>query len=107
MCPGRTGSPTPWPSTSPSWTTTSPTPARNEWQAWHYRRRWGPVMTIGGLAELYRGRALLPMLGKVTSSGYTDQVRVRLVSGQSAADFAALADNLAHGFGAVLCRVRS
>ena len=31
----------------------------------------------------------------------------RLVSGQSAADFAPRADNLAHGFGAVLCRVRS
>ena len=32
---------------------------------------------------------------------------VRLVSGQSAADFAAHADNLAHGFGAMLCRVRT
>jgi S-DNA-T family DNA segregation ATPase FtsK/SpoIIIE len=32
---------------------------------------------------------------------------VRLVSGQSAADFAARAENLAHGFGAVLCRVRT
>jgi S-DNA-T family DNA segregation ATPase FtsK/SpoIIIE len=82
-------------------------PARNQWRAWHYRRRWGPVLTIGGLAELYQGRVLLPVLGKVTSSGYTDRVTVRLVSGQSAADFAALADNLAHGFGAVLCRVRS
>jgi S-DNA-T family DNA segregation ATPase FtsK/SpoIIIE len=82
-------------------------PARNRWRAYHYRRRWGPVMTIGGLAELYQGRVLLPVLGKVSSSGHTDRVTVRLVSGQSAADFAALADNLAHGFGAVLCRVRS
>ena len=32
---------------------------------------------------------------------------VRLVSGQSAADFADHADNLAHGFGALLCRVRT
>jgi DNA segregation ATPase FtsK/SpoIIIE, S-DNA-T family len=82
-------------------------PVRNRWRAWHYRRRWRAVMTIGGLAELYRGRMLLPVLGKVTSTGYTDRVTVRLVSGQSPADFAALADNLAHGFGAVLCRVRS
>ena len=32
---------------------------------------------------------------------------VRLVSGQAAADFANRAENLAHGFGAMLCRVRS
>ncbi len=32
---------------------------------------------------------------------------VRLVSGQSAADLANCADNLAHGFGALGCRVRS
>jgi DNA segregation ATPase FtsK/SpoIIIE, S-DNA-T family len=82
-------------------------PARGRWRAWHYRRRWGPVMTIGRLAPVYQGRLLLPVLGRVTSSGYTDRVAVRLGSGQSAADFAARADNLAHGFGAVLCRVRS
>jgi S-DNA-T family DNA segregation ATPase FtsK/SpoIIIE len=34
-------------------------------------------------------------------------VQVRLVSGQAPADFADHADNLAHGFGAMLCRVRS
>src|SRR5262249_60343173 len=72
-------------------------PARNRWRAWHYRRRWRPVMTIGGLAELYRGRMLLPVLGKVTSSRYTDRVTVRLVSGPAGADFARLAANLAHG----------
>jgi DNA segregation ATPase FtsK/SpoIIIE, S-DNA-T family len=82
-------------------------PARERWRAWHYRRRWGAVMTIGRLAPVYQGRTLLPVLGKVTATGYTDRVAVRLVSGQSAADFAARADNLAHGFGAVLCRVRS
>jgi S-DNA-T family DNA segregation ATPase FtsK/SpoIIIE len=64
-------------------------------------------MTIGRLAPVYQGRVLLPVLGKVTTTGHTDRVHVRLVSGQSAADFAARADNLAHGFSAVLCRVRS
>src|SRR5262245_25872214 len=52
-------------------------------------------------------RCWSPVLGKVVATGYTDRVAVRLVSGQSAADFAARAENLAHGFGAVLCRVRS
>jgi S-DNA-T family DNA segregation ATPase FtsK/SpoIIIE len=83
------------------------TPARGQWRAWHYRRRWAAVMTIGRLAPVYQGRVLLPVLGKVSATRFTDRVRVRLVSGQSAADFAARAENLAHGFGAILCRVRS
>src|SRR5262249_15055734 len=36
-----------------------------------------------------------------------DRVMVRLVSGQSAADIAKCAENLAEGFGALLCRVRA
>jgi hypothetical protein len=67
---------------------------RGRWQAWHYWRRWGAVMTIGRLAPAYQGRILLPVLGKVSATRYTDRVRVRLVSGQSAADFAARAANL-------------
>lgn len=82
-------------------------PARSQWRAWHYRRRWAGVMTIGRLAPVYQGRVLLPVLDKVSATRYTDRVQVRLVSGQSAADFAARADNLAHGFGAMLCRIRS
>jgi DNA segregation ATPase FtsK/SpoIIIE, S-DNA-T family len=82
-------------------------PARGQWRAWHYRRRWAAVMIIGRLAPLYQGRVLRPVLGKVTATSYTDRVRVQLVSGQSAADFAARAENLAHGFGAMLCRIRS
>jgi DNA segregation ATPase FtsK/SpoIIIE, S-DNA-T family len=83
------------------------TPARGQWRAWHYRRRWAAVMTIGRLAPIYEGRVLLPVLGKVSATSFTDRVQVRLVSGQSAADFAARADNLASGFGAMLCRIRS
>jgi DNA segregation ATPase FtsK/SpoIIIE, S-DNA-T family len=82
-------------------------PARGQWRAWHYRRRWAAVMTIGRLAPIYQGRVLLPVLGKVSATRFTDRVQVRLVSGQSATDFAARADNLAHGFGAMLCRIRS
>jgi S-DNA-T family DNA segregation ATPase FtsK/SpoIIIE len=82
-------------------------PARSRWRALHYRRRWAAVMTIGRLAPSYQGRVLLPVLGKVVSTKFTDRVSVRLVSGQSAADFANRAQNLAHGFGAALCRVRS
>jgi DNA segregation ATPase FtsK/SpoIIIE, S-DNA-T family len=81
-------------------------PARNRWRGWRYRRRWPGVMTISGLAELYQARVLLPVLGKVTATSHVDRVAVRLVSGQSPDDFAHVADNLAHGFGAMLCRIR-
>jgi S-DNA-T family DNA segregation ATPase FtsK/SpoIIIE len=82
-------------------------PARSTWRASAYRRKWAPVLTIADLAPFYRGRTILPFLGKVTATRYVDRVQVRLVSGQSAADFADRADNLAHGFRALLCRVRS
>ena len=82
-------------------------PARGKWRTWYYRRRWAAVTTIAGVAPWYQGRTLLPVLGKVAATRYVDRVYVRLVSGQSAADFADRADNLAHGFGALLCRVRT
>lgn len=82
-------------------------PARGRWRAWHYRRQWTAVLMIAGLAVMYRGRLLLPVLGKVTATRYVDRVPVTLVSGQAPADFAARCENLAHGFGALLCRVRS
>ena len=93
-----------WPSGFARWVAM---PARNTWRARVYRRRWPAVMTIADLAPFYRGRIILPVLVKVTSTRYVDRVAVRLVSGQCAADFAARADNLAHGFRALLCRVRT
>ena len=93
-----------WPSSFTRWVKA---PARGKWRTWFYRRRWAGVMTIADLAPQYLGRILLPVLGKVTATRYTNRVQVRLVSGQSAADFAQRAENLAHGFGAMLCRVRT
>jgi DNA segregation ATPase FtsK/SpoIIIE, S-DNA-T family len=82
-------------------------PARGRWRRWHYRRHWLAVLTIARLVPVYRGQVLVPVLGKVVSTKFTDRVPVRLVSGQAAADFAARAENLAQGFGALLCRVRT
>ena len=81
--------------------------ARGKWRRWHYKRHWAAVMTIGRLAPVYQGRLLLPVMDKVTSTPYTDRVLTGIVSGQSAEDFARRAEALAHGFGALLCRVRS
>jgi DNA segregation ATPase FtsK/SpoIIIE, S-DNA-T family len=94
-----------WPGSFTRWVTA---PARGRWRAWWcYRRRWAAVMNVADLAPWYRGRILMPVLGKVTATKYTDRVAVRLVSGQCADDFAKRADNLAHGFGALLCRIRT
>jgi S-DNA-T family DNA segregation ATPase FtsK/SpoIIIE len=93
-----------WPSGFARWASG---PARGAWRAWVYRRKWAAVMTIAGLAPSYRGRIILPVLGKVTATRYVDRVHVKLVSGQSAADFATKAENLAHSYRALLCRVRS
>ena len=82
-------------------------PARGTWRAWCYRRRWAAVMTIAGVAPWYQGRTLLPVLGKVTATRYTTGCTSGWSPGQSAADFAKCAENLAHGFGALLCRVRT
>jgi S-DNA-T family DNA segregation ATPase FtsK/SpoIIIE len=82
-------------------------PARGKWRRWHYQRHWLAVLTIARLVPVFRGQVLVPVLGKVRSTRYTDRVPVRLVSGQAPADFANRAENLAHGFGALLCRVRS
>ncbi len=73
---------------------------------WFYRRRWKAAMTLAGLAPDYRGRPMLPVLDKVHRAGAVDLVRVGLVTGQAPADFEARAENLAHAFGARLCRIR-
>jgi len=82
-------------------------PVRGKWRRLHYQRHWLAVLTIARLVPVFRGRVLVPVLGKVRSTRYTDRVAVRLASGQAPADYAARAENLAHGFAALLCRVRS
>jgi S-DNA-T family DNA segregation ATPase FtsK/SpoIIIE len=82
-------------------------PLRCKWRWWYYRRHWHAVMTVAGLAPAYRGRVVLPILAGVEAGECTDRLAVRLVSGQSPTQFADQADALAHGFGVLLCRVRT
>jgi S-DNA-T family DNA segregation ATPase FtsK/SpoIIIE len=81
-------------------------PLRDWWRGWFYRRRWTAAMTLAGLAPSYRGRVLVPVLAGVHAAGAVDLVTVRLVTGQSPDAFAERTPNLAHAFGAQLCRVR-
>jgi S-DNA-T family DNA segregation ATPase FtsK/SpoIIIE len=82
-------------------------PVRDGLRWWFYRRRWKAAMILAGLAPDYRGRAMIPVLDRVHRSGAVDLVRVGLVTGQAPADFEARAENLAHAFGARLCRIRA
>lgn len=82
-------------------------PARDRWRGWFYRRHWHAAMTLAGLAPMYRGKVMLPVLGKVRACGAVDLVTVGLVTGQAPGDFADRAENLAHAFGVQLCRVRT
>jgi DNA segregation ATPase FtsK/SpoIIIE, S-DNA-T family len=93
-----------WPG---SWTHLVWLPARARLRRWRYTRQWAAVMTISRLAIHYRGRQLLPALGAVTSTGYTDLLHVRLVPGQSADDFTRAAPALAHAFTALACRIKT
>jgi DNA segregation ATPase FtsK/SpoIIIE, S-DNA-T family len=92
-----------WPA---SWSRLVAAPMRSRYRRWQYLRSWPAVMTVSRLAIVYQGHVLVPQLGRVHATGYVDQLHVRLVRGQSPADFAARTDNLAHGFGAITCRIR-
>lgn len=79
---------------------------RDGWRHWFYQRRWTAALTLAGLAPSYRGRVLVPVLANVRAAGAVDLVTVRLVTGQAPQAFADRTVNLAHAFGAQLCRVR-
>jgi len=81
-------------------------PVRDWLRWWFYRRRWKAAMILAGLAPDYRGQPMLPVLDRVHRAGAVDLVQVGLVTGQAPADFADRSENLAHAFGARLCRVR-
>ncbi|HEV2373653.1 MAG TPA: FtsK/SpoIIIE domain-containing protein [Streptosporangiaceae bacterium] len=82
-------------------------PSRDKWRRWFYRRHWHSAMTLAGLAPTYRGKVMLPVLGRVRVTGAVDLVTVTLVTGQAPGNFADRAENLAHAFKVRLCRVRT
>src|SRR5262245_57519391 len=81
------------------------------WSRWRhvmvYRRHWQPVMVMSGLAFYRHQREYLPTIRAVIARPATDRVLVQMLSGQAPGIWADHAPNLAHGFGAHLCRVRA
>ncbi|MCO6004488.1 FtsK/SpoIIIE domain-containing protein [Actinoallomurus purpureus] len=83
-------------------------PVRARWRhVLVYRRHWQPVMVMSGLAFYRNAREYLPAIKRVRVTANTDRVLVKMLSGQAPQIWRDHAENLAHGFGAALCRVRT
>jgi DNA segregation ATPase FtsK/SpoIIIE, S-DNA-T family len=83
---------------------------RSEWRrAVVYAWRWRRVMLFSELTKRTGSglhRTHYPKIRRVRADGWRDRVGVRLLHGQSAAAYAAQAEELANSFGAQSCRVR-
>lgn len=80
---------------------------RASWRRlWVYERRWRSTMVLSGLGKRYRLRECVPSIRRVESSEWRDRVQIRLVAGQCTEDVERVAPELAHSFGAEVCRVR-
>lgn len=83
-------------------------PVRARWRlVMTYRRRWAPVMVMSGLAFYRNTREYLPTIKRVQVGPTTDRVLVEMLSGQAPTIWEEHAGNLAHGFGATVCRIRA
>jgi DNA segregation ATPase FtsK/SpoIIIE, S-DNA-T family len=72
-----------------------------------YRFAWQPAMVTTGLAVRVDAREYLPKVRSVRSTGAVDQLRVRMLPGQTIEDWANASPRLAQTFDAQECRVRS
>src|SRR5215218_1037316 len=75
-------------------------------RSWVYERRWRSTMVLSGLAKRYRLREGVPKIRRVESNAWRDRVLIRLLPGQCTEDLERVAPELAHSFGAEVCRVR-
>ncbi|MEH1012542.1 FtsK/SpoIIIE domain-containing protein [Micromonospora sp. CPCC 206060] len=72
-----------------------------------YRRVWREAMTLCGLSATFDHRVVLPELLRVRSDQALDVLTVRMVRGQTPADFQKATANLAYAFGRRHARVYS
>ena len=74
-------------------------PILARWRRFVYRRRWQPAMVTANLAVTYDKHTVLPILKRVHCRAGTDEVVVRMVTGQIPDDFAKASERLAQTFG--------
>lgn len=72
---------------------------------WRYHRRWPRVMADHLLTKREEGRVTVPRLRHVSSTPAVDVLTVRMLPGQSPADWHAVIGDLATAFGAATGRV--
>jgi len=80
-------------------------PALSRYRRWWYGRSWHPAMATAGLAVAFDRHVVLPVLKRVRCRPGGDELHVRMVTGQIPEDFAAVAERLAHTFGARAVKV--
>ncbi|MET8797886.1 hypothetical protein ABZV91_15800 [Nocardia sp. NPDC004568] len=71
---------------------------------WRYRRNWGRLMKACRLTMATETRTATPKLLAVGIGHGTDRVQLRMLEGQSPADYEMRAETLAHAFKAEQCR---
>ncbi|MFG1775244.1 FtsK/SpoIIIE domain-containing protein [Micromonospora sp. NPDC049048] len=76
-------------------------------QVFVYRRAWREAMTLCGLTETYDLQPVFPTLLRVRSDQALDVLTIRMVRGQTPADFQRVTANLAYAFGRRHARVYS
>ncbi|PND54157.1 cell division protein FtsK [Mycobacterium sp. ENV421] len=83
-------------------------PVRRRWLTWsRYTRAWESTCTLHGLTAQLGDRTLTPTLRTVTIGRTTDVLTVRIVTGQSAADWHKQSDALAAAWRADRITIRS
>ena len=83
-------------------------PIRTRWRIWWvYRRRWTAICTLHGLTAKLDDRTLVPALCTVTLGTTTDVLVVRILTGQSVADWQNRSAALAETFRARRVTIRS
>ncbi|MFI7545591.1 hypothetical protein [Actinoplanes sp. NPDC049599] len=70
-----------------------------------YRRVWREAITLCGLSKTYDRRVVLPRLLRVRCDEALDVLTIRMLRGQSPADFQKATANLAYAFGRRYARV--
>jgi S-DNA-T family DNA segregation ATPase FtsK/SpoIIIE len=83
-------------------------PMRIQWRTWWvYRYRWTALCTLHGLTAKLDDRTLVPALGSVSIGANSDVVVVRILTGQSVADWQTCSAALAEALGARRVTIRS
>lgn len=81
---------------------------RVQWRTWGiYRSRWGTVCKLCGLTAGLDGHVMVPRLRSVTIGVTSDVLQVRILTGQSLADWQSRGDALAEALSAQRVTIRS